>query len=51
MAEPTTLNEAPVTEDAFLADRQSFWAAFTTFAFAAAAAVAVILILMRVFLM
>ncbi len=44
MAQPTTLNEAPVTEDAFLADRQSFWSSFTSFTFAAVLLIAVLLI-------
>ncbi len=41
----------PVTEEAFLADRQSFWNGFTTFTAGSVIAVAVILILMALFLL
>ena len=42
---------SPITEQAFLADRQSFWNSFTTFTLGSVIAVAVILILMALFLL
>jgi hypothetical protein len=41
----------PVTEEAFLADRQNFWNDFTIFTTGSVIAVAVILILMALFLL
>ena len=41
----------PITEEAFLADRQSFWNGFTTFTAGSVIAMAVILILMALFLL
>jgi hypothetical protein len=48
MAETATL--APVTEEAFVADRQKFWRLFTGFVAGNAAAIALLLILMAIFL-
>ncbi len=45
---PTTL--PPVTEDAFLADRQAFLHGFTKFAFGSTVFVVILLILMTIFL-
>jgi hypothetical protein len=42
---------SPVTEEAFIADRQNFWNSFTSFTIGSAIAVAVILILMALFLL
>ena len=41
----------PVTEDAFLADRQAFWNSFTSFTTGSVIAIAVLLILMALFLL
>ena len=41
---------APLTEDAFLADRQRFWGAFTNFTLVSLITVVVILVLMTIFL-
>ena len=46
-----TSGTAPVTEAAFLADRQNFWNGFTMFTTGSVIAVAVILILMALFLL
>jgi hypothetical protein len=46
-----TSGAAPVTEEAFLADRQNFWNGFTAFTTGSVMAVAVILILMALFLL
>ncbi len=40
----------PTTTEAFVTDRQVFWASFTRFAFRAIVAVAVLVILMAIFL-
>jgi hypothetical protein len=40
----------PVTEEAFLADRQHFWNGFTSFTFGSVITIAVILVLMALFL-
>ncbi len=50
MAEITRTTQAPLTEDAFLADRQRFWASFTSFTTGSVIAVVVLLILMAIFL-
>jgi hypothetical protein len=42
---------APLTEAAFLVDRQKFWSGFTGFALGAVTFVAVVLILLAVFLL
>lgn len=46
-----TSGTAPLTEEAFLADRQGFWNSFTAFVTGSAIAVAVLLILMALFLL
>jgi len=46
---PTTVS-GPELDEAFLADRQRFWAGFTSFVFWSAALIVLILILMTVFL-
>ena len=51
MAETTTMTPAPVTEEAFLADRQKFFSEFTGLTFWAASAIVVLLILMAIFLL
>jgi len=40
----------PLTEEAFLADRQRFWVSFTHFTFTGVVCVVVLLILMALFL-
>jgi hypothetical protein len=50
MAETSSTTLAPVTEEAFLADRQEFWASFGHFALGGTILVVVILILMALFL-
>jgi hypothetical protein len=50
MAQRPTLFRGPETEDAFLADRQRFWFAFTRFTMWVVGAVVLVLILMTVFL-
>lgn len=42
---------APVTEDAFLADRQKFWSSFTGFTTGSVIAVVALLVLMAIFLL
>jgi hypothetical protein len=44
-------NMPPITEEAFFADRQSFWNSFTSFTIGSVIAVAAILILMALFLL
>lgn len=51
MAQPVTSRDAPLTEEAFLADRQHFWAEFTSFTLWVVIAMAVLLILMAIFLL
>lgn len=52
MAEDTTtIVTKAVTPDAFLADRQRFWLAFTKFTTYTAAFVILLLVLMRLFLL
>jgi hypothetical protein len=51
MAESSTVTEAPVAEDAFLADRQRFLASFTAFTFWAVVGVLLILILLALVLL
>ena len=46
-----TSGTPPITEEAFLADRQSFWNSFTAFVVGSAITVAVVLILMALFLL
>ncbi len=41
----------PVTEEAFFADRQSFWNGFTTFTAGSVIAVVMVLVLMALFLL
>jgi hypothetical protein len=42
---------APLTEDAFLADRQRFWAGFTSFTLFSVIALVVLLVGMALFLL
>jgi hypothetical protein len=51
MAQPPATGPAPVTEDAFLAERQKFWSGFTGFTLGSVIFVAVLLILMAIFLL
>ena len=41
----------PITEEAFIADRQSFWNSFTSFTTGSVIAVAALLVLMALFLL
>jgi hypothetical protein len=50
VAQPVTSGEALLSEEAFLADRQHFWAEFTGFTLRAGIVVAVVLSLMAMFL-
>ena len=50
MAEMTQTNPAPLTEDAFVADRQRFWGSFTHATTFAVVAMVILLILMAIFL-
>ena len=51
MAETVTQNApAPLTEAAFLADRQRFWGAFGTFILINVTALVILLVLMAIFL-
>jgi heme/copper-type cytochrome/quinol oxidase subunit 2 len=50
MAEMPHTTPAPLTEDAFLADRQRFWGGFTNFTLISLITVVVILVLMTIFL-
>jgi hypothetical protein len=51
MAHAPSSTPAPVTEDAFVADRQRFWGGFTTFTLISVITVVAILILMAIFLL
>jgi len=51
MAQSPTVSPAPVTEDAFLADRQKFWSAFTGFTLGSVIFIVVLLVLMAIFLL
>jgi len=50
MAQPPSSNLAPVTEAAFLADRQKFWASFGSFVLAVVIFLVILLGLMGIFL-
>jgi hypothetical protein len=50
MAQVPTSTEAPVTEEAFLADRMAFWAFFTGLTFKVAVGLVVLLVLLAYFL-
>lgn len=50
MALPTNSTAAPLTEDAFLADRQKFWGSFTGATTGAVVVMVVLLVAMAVFL-
>ena len=50
MTEPTPTTQAPMTEQALLADRLSFWASFTSASTYAAAGVIVLVVAMWFFL-
>jgi heme/copper-type cytochrome/quinol oxidase subunit 2 len=47
----TRSSPAPLTEDAFLADRQRFWGAFSNFVLVSVIAVVIVLVLMAIFLL
>ncbi len=47
---PRSYSAAPLTEDAFLADRQRFWGGFTTFTLISVIFLVVLLVLMAIFL-
>ena len=50
-APTTTMQQAaPLTEEAFLADRQHFWGSFTRFTFVGVICIVIALILMAIFL-
>ena len=51
MADTQTIGLAPVTEEAFVADRQKFFSEFTGYIFWAATGVTVLLILLAIFLL
>lgn len=46
----THSSPAPVTEDAFIADRQRFWGGFTTFTLVSTIALVILIVLMAIFL-
>ncbi len=50
MAHPAPSSAAPVTEEAFLADRQKFWSAFCGFTTWSTGLMIVLLALMAIFL-
>jgi hypothetical protein len=50
MAIPASNNLAPVTQEAFLADRQKFWASLCSATTGSVIAVIILLVLMAVFL-
>ncbi len=50
MTAPAPSGSAPLTEDAFLADRQRFWHSFTGLLVGVVIGVVVLLILMTIFL-
>lgn len=50
MADISPTSPAPMTEDAFLADRQRFWGAFTHFTLISVITLVILLVLMAVFL-
>jgi len=49
-AYPISHTSAPLTPDAFIADRQRFWVQFTRFVVTCTAGVVVVLVLMALFL-
>lgn len=51
MAQPPIVSPAPSTEDAFLADRQKFWSAFTGATTFGVVFLVVLLVLMAIFLL
>ncbi len=48
---PAPSGAAPLTEDAFLADRQRFWGSFTGLILSAVIGLVVLLIVMAIFLL
>ncbi len=50
MAQVQSPNDAPLTEEAFYADRVAFWSFFTGLTFKVATGIAVLLILLAIFL-
>ena len=50
MAEMPRTSPAPMTEDAFIADRRRFWGAFTHFTMFSVMTMVIVLILMALFL-
>ena len=51
MAETTATFSGPVTEDALIAERQSFWHGFMNATFGVVVAIVILLILMAIFLL
>jgi hypothetical protein len=51
MAQSPTVSPAPITEAAFLADRQKFWSAFGKFIFGNVVAIVILLVGMAIFLL
>jgi hypothetical protein len=51
MAQAPSSTSAPLTEDAFLADRQKFWESFTGFTTGSVFAVVALMVLLAVFLL
>ena len=47
----SSTSSAPVTNEAFLADRQKFWASFTGFTTGSVVALVALLVLMAIFLL
>ena len=50
MAQAPSFSPAPISDDAFLADRQRFWGGFSTFVLISVIALVTMLILFAVFL-
>jgi len=48
---PAPVAQSPITEEAFLADRQRFWSSWCGFVLTCAIAIVAILILMAIFLL
>ena len=49
MADNTASSLAPLTEDAFLADRMSFWKSFTGFTFVSVIVIVLLLVGLAIF--
>jgi hypothetical protein len=50
MAQPPTATPPPLTEDAFVADRQKFWSGFCSFVLTNVILIVILLGLMAIFL-